>query len=122
MKSLALQREVLLQRLAEVESTNHDMRSQLEEKEALAVHSQVSVSCRHVSCSVLMKVYIAGPQTLHSEIGQKNAEIESMAIRIQVRRRDPAHQWVCGHVLIIYMQSRPSLHMPPTHTHTHTVA
>ena len=74
-KSLALQREVLLQRLAEVESTNHDMRSQLEEKEALAVHSQ----------------------TLHSEIGQKNAEIESMAIRIQsledqLKHHD--HEWV----------------------------
>ncbi|KAL5483703.1 hypothetical protein EMCRGX_G020110 [Ephydatia muelleri] len=74
-KSLADQREVLLQRLAEAEATNHDMRSQLEEKEALAVHSQ----------------------TLHSEIGQKNAEIESMAIRIQsledqLKHRD--HEWV----------------------------
>ena len=46
MKSLAEQREVLLQRLAEAEATNHDMRSQLEEKEALAVHSQVGLSCR----------------------------------------------------------------------------
>eukprot|EP00731_Ephydatia_muelleri_P023786 Em0016g57a len=74
-KSLADQREVLLQRLAEAEATNHDMQSQLEEKEALAVHSQ----------------------TLHSEIGQKNAEIESMAIRIQsledqLKHRD--HEWV----------------------------
>lgn len=74
-KGLAGQRELLLQRLAEAEATIQDMRSQLDDKEALVVHSQ----------------------TLHNEIGQKNAEIESMVIRIQtledqLKHRD--HEWV----------------------------
>ncbi len=40
-KQLAEQRELLLQRLTESNATNQHLQSQLEEKESLAMHSQV---------------------------------------------------------------------------------